>query len=1097
MLTIIQGGFYADVSGELRARIEARMREKRPSLLLVPEQQTVTAESEYAERLPADAPLTFEVTNFTRLPNRVFREIGGLCSVYSDNTVKSLYMWRTLTELSPMLSSQYGHVNEGTVERALSAYSELRALCMDAPLLSEAATATSEGHPRLSEKLSDLSKILSLFQVLHGEKYKDSGEDVLALADTLALHPEIFANTEIFIDGFTSFTEMQYRVLGALLRITNVTLTLRIPKADESGFEYTEPQNVRKKLTELCHRMDCPVHIKKIDGSESVDPLLQSALPLLWKANTKIDNDYLQNNTNPIKIYKCPTPYDMASFIAQDILRRVQEEGCRYRDFAIVYSKASAAEGMIDVALRKASIPSTLHTRRDVSSFEAIKLIDCAYAAVSGGFRRSDTLAYAKCGLSGLSRSDVCELELYCERWQIEGKGFSSDSLWNMNPLGYGAESTKQSTESLKRINATREALMRPLLVFAEDTRQAKTVREHASVLMNLLLSISMEDRLSERADALRGFGETETAEENERLFGIICKALDKLVEVMGDFKADEKVFRSLIGIVFRSVEMGHIPALFDCVCAGTADLLRPADVRHVYLCGVNAGEFPMNPSESGTLTLSDKECLRALGFNTEGSMELQSARELYSFSRAFAMGSESVSLLYTEKNSSYGITPPADVIARLSEMSEKRIAATDVQLLPAERRFYTPSAALERYDQMTDEERGVLTEALRRTGHTATLDVMERRLANDTLHLKSGTAAMLYKGAMTLTQSRIDSYVSCPFKHFCTYTLRLTEERRAKLDNLNIGTFLHAILERFLSDIKNEGISHADLTDEERKARVRAIATAESERLLSCGGTRAKRESLQIQRLTKAAEIMTESLCREFSHKDRFSPVFFELKIGGENGPNPPTLHTADGETVYIYGTIDRVDAMKAGDDVYLRVVDYKTGKKAFSPKDLEKGENIQMFLYLRSLTENPGSAIKDALGIPESGRMIPAGALYMNALTEDKNQPSPPPEDRKISMADSRDGMLLDDPVSLAGMHPAFIPVKYNKDGSVSAASKKNLYSAEQWDQMMKSLSDVVEDIANRMKMGNIEAIPRKKKNASPCEYCAYKAVCRNHVL
>ena len=56
MLTIIQGGFYADTSRELRTRIEERMRAGKRSLLLVPEQQTVTAESEYAERLPAAAP---------------------------------------------------------------------------------------------------------------------------------------------------------------------------------------------------------------------------------------------------------------------------------------------------------------------------------------------------------------------------------------------------------------------------------------------------------------------------------------------------------------------------------------------------------------------------------------------------------------------------------------------------------------------------------------------------------------------------------------------------------------------------------------------------------------------------------------------------------------------------------------------------------------------------------------------------------------------------------------------------------------------------------------------------------------------------------
>lgn len=1094
MLTIIQGGFYADTSQELCTRIEERMRAGKPSLLLVPEQQTVTAESEYAEHLPAEAPLTFEVTNFTRLPNRIFREIGGLSDNYSDNTVKSLYMWRTLTELSPMLSAGFGKVNEGTVEKALSACREMRALCLDPALLADAEAVARDSHPRLGEKLSDLAKILHLFQILHGEKYRDSGEDVLAMADMIPAHPEIFAGTEIFIDGFTSFTEEQYRVLSALLRVANVTLTLRIPKNNEDGFEYTEPRLVRERLTALCRRIDCEVRLKKIDGSAKIHLLLQSVLPLLWRANGKIENDYLQKEQNRLRIFKCPTPYDMATFISQDILRRVQEEGCRYSDFAIVYSKASAAEGLIEVALQKAGIPSTLHTRRDVSSFEAIKLIECAYASVSGGFRRSDLLAYAKCGLCGIPRNEICDLELYCERWQIEGRGFSSDLLWNMNPLGYGAEENEKTAEALRRLNATREALMRPLLTFAEDTAGAKTVKEHALALVSLLGTLGLEDELKRRAFMLRKFGEAEAAEENERLFSIICNALDKLVEVMGDFTADEKVFRSLLGIVFRSVDMGHIPALFDCVSAGTADLLRPAGIRHVYLCGVNAGEFPMSPLDNGALTLSDKECLNELGFHIEASREIQSARELYSFSRAFAMGQESVSLLYTEKNSSYGLTPPADVIARIGGMTDKRILPMDTETLDAAQRFYTCAAALEDYSRMTSEEQAVLSEALHRTGHTETLAMMERRISNDTLHLAKSTASALYHGAMALTQSRLDSYADCPFKHFCTYTLRLTEEKRAKLDHLNIGTFLHAILERFLSDIKKEGIAHDALTAEDRKSRIQRIAAEESERLLKSGGKRAKRETLQIGRLTKAAEVMAESLCREFSHKDGFMPVFFELKIGGEDGPKPPVLHTKDGEEVYIYGTIDRVDALHAGDDVYLRVVDYKTGKKTFSPSDLAKGENIQMFLYLRSLTEDPTPALKKALHVAENGRILPAGAVYMNALTEDKNQLSPPPTDRRISMADSRSGMVLNDPVSLKGMHPDFLPIKYNKDGSVSQATKNNLYTEAEWETLMEQLSGVVEDIADRIKVGDIAATPKKKKNASPCEHCAYKAVCRN---
>ena len=1095
MLTVIQGGFYADTGRELRLRIEQRIRERKPSLLLVPEQQTVTAEGEYAQCLPADAPLCFEVLNFTRLPNRIFREIGGLSDTYSDETVKALFMWRTLTELSPLLSPSYSKVNEGTVEKALGAYREMRALCLDAPILSEAAEAAADAHPRLGEKLSDLSKILSLFRTLHDEKYRDTGADMLVMAKKLSEHPALLSDTEIFIDGFTSFTEEQYRVLEALLRVTSITLTLRIPKAAEDGFEHTEVRAVRERMAALAARIGTEVRIKKVDGNESTPPLLQSILPLLWKSNAVLDNNCLQNTENTLKIYKSATPYDMVSFVAQDIRRRVMEEGCRYRDFVVVYSKASSAESLLEVALRKAKIPSTLHAKREAASFEAIKLIDAAYSTVNAGFRLGDLLSYAKCGLANVSSDALCEFELYCERWQIEGRAFLLDSPWSMNPFGYGAEETEQSAELLLRINETRDLLLGPLLSFSEDTVAATTVSEHAHACIHLLSELSLENGLVQRAKLLRRFGENEEADENERLYKVICDSLDTLVQTMGDFPADARVFRSLLGIVFRSVHMGHIPALYDAVSVGTADLLRPADTRHVYLLGVNAGEFPMNPSDSGALTVSDRECLASLGFPTEVSREVQSARELYSFSRAFAMGRESVTLLYTERNSSYTATPPADVIARICTATGGMIKPISTEALCAEDYFFTAEAAMEGYDRMSEQERTSITEALHRTGHDAALTVLSRRLTNDTLTLKSETASALYKGVMALTQSRLDSYVQCPFKHFCTYTLRLTEERRAKLDNLNIGTFLHAILERFLSDIKKEGADHGALTAQARRERIKKIADEESERLLRCGGKRERREALQIGRLTKAAEIMAESLCREFSHKDGFKPAFFELRIGGADGPRPPMLQTESGETVCIYGTIDRVDALRAGDDVYLRVVDYKTGKKSFAPSDLEKGENMQMFLYLRSLTENPTAAFKEALGVPENGRILPAGAIYMNALTEDKNQLSPPPADRRIEMADSRSGMLLDDPTVLGGIHPDFLPIKYNKDGSVAAASKKNLYTAEEWDVLMQKLSSVVEDIATRMHRGDIAASKKKGKGTvSPCEHCAYKAVCRS---
>ena len=67
------------------------------------------------------------------------------------------------------------------------------------------------------------------------------------------------------------------------------------------------------------------------------------------------------------------------------------------------------------------------------------------------------------------------------------------------------------------------------------------------------------------------------------------------------------------------------------------------------------------------------------------------------------------------------------------------------------------------------------------------------------------------------------------------------------------------------------------------------------------------------------------------------------------------------------VGGTIDRVDAYHRSEGTYVRVVDYKTGKKEFRLSDVLHGLNMQMLVYLAALVEN--------------GQVLPAGILYMPA--------------------------------------------------------------------------------------------------------------------
>ena len=161
MLKLIEGSFYSSAHEDIKNAILASIDESKRVFLIVPEQQTVIAETEMTDFLPSCAPLTFEVTNFSRFANTAFRSLGGIAGEYSDRGREALIMWRTLTELSPFLKMTEGkrEISAGLVERAMSAITDMQILGIDADTLSQYAEHGEVAKDaRLAGKISDLSK---------------------------------------------------------------------------------------------------------------------------------------------------------------------------------------------------------------------------------------------------------------------------------------------------------------------------------------------------------------------------------------------------------------------------------------------------------------------------------------------------------------------------------------------------------------------------------------------------------------------------------------------------------------------------------------------------------------------------------------------------------------------------------------------------------------------------------------------------------------------------------------------------------------------------------------------------------------------------
>ena len=198
------------------------------------------------------------------------------------------------------------------------------------------------------------------------------------------------------------------------------------------------------------------------------------------------------------------------------------------------------------------------------------------------------------------------------------------------------------------------------------------------------------------------------------------------------------------------------------------------------------------------------------------------------------------------------------------------------------------------------------------------------------------------------------------------------------------------------------------------------------------------------------------------------------------------------DGVTLSVSGVVDRVDAWEKDGRLYLRVVDYKTGRKSFDLTDVWNGLGLQMLLYLFTLTEDGKTLFGDR-------ELVPAGVLYLPArdlpvggsrtMTEEERQ-------KKVDEQLRRKGLVLDDEAVLSAMERGeegfrFLPLKMKKSGEIGGEA---LVSAERLGKLERHTRQILRDIAAELAAGNIAADPFwQGPQHNACQWCEYAAACQ----
>lgn len=1070
-----------------------------PSYLIVPEQQTVQCERKLLDILPPSAQLSSEVLNFSRLANLVFRHYGGLSYNYADKGSKTLIMWKNLKELAPILT-EYSKSAEGNTAsfagEMLSSVSELKAYCVTPEKLERAAEKL-EGNEILKNKLLDLSLIYSSYQNYFTESFSDVSDDLTKLADTLNNH-DFFKGVNVYIDSFTSFTVQEYAVIKQILRsAANVTVALTLDSVASVQIHYESTIDTSMRLLAIADELSIEKSEERLTAKGSKADAINEIATSLWSPDA---TDSKIEIGDALRIIKCTTPYEEAE-AAASIVKGLMMDGVRCRNIAVIARDASIYKGILDDAFEKAGIPYFFSQNSEIMSKSPIKFILSALRIKLYNWRSEDVISYLKAGICKIDDRDVDLLECYLSVWNLRGSSFLGGE-WTMNPDGYSEYLTERGKEILRRVNECKNALTPPLVRFFTRLDSAENATDMCRALYLFMEEHEMSRVLSEKAAEEYSLGRRRESAELLQIYNSLVIALEKISTSLNDEGITVKEFSDALKIMLDSVSVGAIPTAEDQVVIGSASMLRTAEKKCAVIIGLNEGEFPQTVKETGVFSDRDKLLLDSLGISLSANTSTRSADELFYVYRAMSSPTEKLILTYHAADLSGNATPPSIGIERVRKLFPSLEIENYSELSPIET-LVCRETAFEKLPLIKNTSEGIAL-----SEYFDSFETYQRRISlseipssNRDCKLDNETVDEIYGKNLRLTQTIIDNYIGCPFEYMCQRLLSLSDVAPASFDYANFGTYIHYIFENYLKAATNDGMIGKAPDPEYIAKKVNEMADGYISTFFKNGEMDAPRLAYRFNRMRRLATLVATNITREFENSS-FRPEFFELSIGkpGEElSVSPLVFKSESGRDVYLVGKVDRVDLMKRENDILVKVVDYKSGKKAFSAKDMEKGQNIQLPLYLFALCDEKQTGFRRAIGASEDQTVSPAGALYLSSLINpvevfekeyDKNE--------VLSAAEAsivRSGFLTADQEVLkeldANLSPQYLcGAKMDKSGAIKGSS---LLTEEEMQTLRESLKDTVLRIADTMTSGCMDANPSLLNNQYRCENCRMRAVCR----
>ncbi len=1031
-------------------------------IVLVPEQLTLETEINVLRGLNLTGSFRLSVLSPERLCRLVFDTAGRPALTCIDERGRAMLMGRALRTLNRRLKWYAGAKDRrGFEARVISEITRLKQADITPKTLSEYAENAPDG--ALKSKLTDMALLYAEYEKALEGRFQDGEDEISEAIARMHIAPFIKA-ARVFVFGFDLTPPIINRLLAALAREC-VSVDILIPlenNGEARDFSLFMPlQSSYERLVREMSDSGVKWSRKYLKQEEKFAD--NAAAHFAKEAFCSPAEIYKSKNTS-LQVAALKNPMDEARFAAALIRRLVMKNGWRYSDVLVLADDLNTYSDALDSAFLEYEVPLFTSESRPALCHTLPRFICETLEILSG--TGGDLNALLNTGCANITDDERDTLLSYCSRYALRPRDI-------LKPFKRINPETGDEAESI------RKKLAEPLSELDNRLSSASLLSEQLTAIYNYVETLGCIEKGEALRKRLIELGQRTAAAEDAQVWNRVMGTLDQMNELMGEKRLSKALLADLMSRAFTATVIKPLPQSGDSVNAVSALKVGFPNVKAVIVIGatVAGAKSPdglLMPDETHTLSASTGKHI-ALDSLSQTRYERAKLKD------ALSLASDYVCITYPISAQDGSALSPSALISEVKRIfPDVRIRggvsgddAISSMRCSAPRSAETIAASELSLAEMTDEVLAAVSAMSADDNARKTLEALERARTQVTYSEDIGEelARRVYGKISTMSVTRLESFAQCPFAHFVRYALRPERDEPFILNAKDEGGFYHEAVRSFLKDNASE---LSQITADEAGRRMNAVADRLFEGVI--------KDVLDDSAMSRAAAVgmrrtvnrAAKAICAQLNGGE-FSPIELEMEFGDSS----TALRLRTGAR--LKGRIDRIDALGTGDDMYLRVIDYKRGSKTPDASEIYNGIQLQLIIYLAAAIEKFGGKS--------------AGVYYFRiddpVITTESTDASQIERERfdKLRLA----GLLPDDTSvirRMAGEPERAIKLKFLKSGELDSRTPKA--SDAQFNALINRALDKASEYAIEISNGVTRISPVKTDLTDACMYCDYKASC-----